>query len=105
MNDVGTKDLQVDGDGFLVNRDDWSEALMHQLAARDGMALSEEHVGYIFKARDMYEQDGTVPPIRIFAKAVGIKDRKAKELYELFETGPMKRICKWGGLPKPTGCV
>ena len=33
------------------------------------------------------------------------QDRKAQPLYELFETGPMKRIAKYGGLPKPTGCV
>ena len=78
---------------------------MHRLTVTDGMQLNEEHVQHIRKARKMHEQDGTVPPIRIFAKAVGIKDRKAKELYDLFETGPMKRICKWGGLPKPTGCV
>ena len=98
-------ELRVDGDGFLVNRGDWSEEVMHRLAASDSMSLNDEHIAYIRKAREMYDEDGTVPPIRIFAKAVGIKDRKAKELYELFETGPMKRICKWGGLPKPTGCV
>jgi tRNA 2-thiouridine synthesizing protein E len=97
--------LDVDGDGFLVNRDDWNEEVMHQLAAQDGMKLTDQHVAYILKAREMYEAEGTVPPIRLFAKAVGIQDRSAKELYALFETGPMKRICKWGGMPKPTGCV
>lgn len=97
--------LNVDGEGFLVDRNDWSEAVMHQLAVADSMRLNEEHLQYIRKAREMYDQDGTVPSIRIFAKAVGLKDRKAKELYDLFQTGPMKRICKWGGLPKPTGCV
>jgi len=95
----------VDGDGFLINRDDWNEEVMRQLATLDGVTLNDEHIAYIMKAREMYEQDGTVPPIRLFAKAVGIQDRSAKELYALFETGPMKRICKWGGLPKPTGCV
>ena len=97
--------LNVDGDGFLVNRDEWNEAVMYELAAQEGFTLKDEHISYILKAREMYEQDGTVPAIRNFAKATGIKDRKAKELYDLFETGPMKRICKWGGLPKPTGCV
>jgi tRNA 2-thiouridine synthesizing protein E len=97
--------LSVDGDGFLLNRNDWSEEVMHQLAASDGITLNEHHINYIIKARNMYENDGVVPPIRVFAKAVGIQDRGAKELYALFETGPMKRICKWGGLPKPTGCV
>jgi len=45
-----------------------------------------------------------VPPIREFAKHHGM-DRKAQPLYDLFETGPMKRIAKYGGLSKPTGCV
>jgi tRNA 2-thiouridine synthesizing protein E len=98
-------DLRVDSEGFLLSRDDWNEDVMRELALRDGMTLNEDHVRCILKARDMYDEDGTVPPIRLFAKAVGIQDRKAKELYDLFETGPMKRICKWGGLPKPTGCV
>jgi tRNA 2-thiouridine synthesizing protein E len=98
-------ELQLDNEGFLLNRDDWNEDVMHELARRDGVTLNDEHVQYIRKARSMYDEDGTVPPIRIFAKAVGIQDRRAKELYDLFESGPMKRICKWGGLPKPTGCV
>jgi tRNA 2-thiouridine synthesizing protein E len=50
----------------------------------------------------MYDNDGVVPPIRIFAKKQGVS---TKELYNVFKKGPMKLICKWGGLPKPTGCV
>lgn len=42
------------------------------------------------------------PPIRKFAKELNIS---TKELYDIFKKGPMKLICKWGGLPKPTGCV
>lgn len=96
--------LNVDGEGFLVNRDDWNEEVMHELARRDGMELTDEHVKYILAARDMYEENGTVPAIRDFAKHFGM-DRKAKPLYALFESGVMKRIAKWGALPKPTGCV
>ena len=59
---------------------------------------------YIMKAREMYNATGTVPAVRVFAKEFGM-DRKAKELYEVFESGPMKKIAKYGGLPKPTGCV
>jgi len=29
----------------------------------------------------------------------------SKHLYDVFKKGPMKLICKWGALPKPTGCV
>ena len=42
--------------------------------------------------------------VRIFAKEFGM-DRKASKLYDVFKSGPMKKIAKYGGLPKPTGCV
>ena len=47
---------------------------------------------------------GTVPAVRNFAKEFNM-DRKASKLYEVFQSGPMKKIAKYGGLPKPTGCV
>ncbi|MEN8213381.1 MAG: TusE/DsrC/DsvC family sulfur relay protein, partial [Pseudomonadota bacterium] len=28
-----------------------------------------------------------------------------KVLFDVWNTGPMKPISKYGGLPKPTGCV
>jgi tRNA 2-thiouridine synthesizing protein E len=96
--------LNVDGDGFLLNMSDWSPELMHLLAAQDGVELNEEMIEYINSAREYYEEYQTVPAIREFAKLHGM-DRKAQPLYDLFETGPMKRIAKYGGMPKPTGCV
>jgi tRNA 2-thiouridine synthesizing protein E len=95
-------ELNVDGEGFLVNRDDWSEEAARELARRDGMEVDERILKYINDAREMYDNDGVVPPIRLFAKAQGVT---TKELYDVFKKGPMKLICKWGGLPKPTGCV
>lgn len=96
--------VDIDGDGFLINRDQWSVEVMHWLAEQDNFQLTEDHVKYIMSARDMYEEFQTVPPIREFAKHHGM-DRKAQPLYDLFVSGPMKRIAKYGGLPKPTGCV
>lgn len=95
-------EINVDGEGFLVNRDDWNEDIARELAQRDGMEIDDKIMHYIREARAMYEADGVVPPIRIFAKAQGVT---TKELYDVFKKGPMKLICKWGGLPKPTGCV
>ena len=97
-------DLNRDGDGFLVNPNDWSEEVMNQMAEEDDIIITEEIRTYIDKARQMYSETGTVPAVRIFAKEFGM-DRKASKLYEVFESGPMKRIAKYGGLPKPTGCV
>lgn len=94
--------VPVDGEGFLVNRDDWSEAVAVELAKADEFEITDQIMNYIKEARSMYDNNGVVPPIRKFAKAV---DVSTKELYDVFKKGPMKLICKWGGLPKPTGCV
>jgi TusE/DsrC/DsvC family sulfur relay protein len=95
-------DVQVDGEGFLVNRDDWSEEVAGWLAQQDGFEMTDQIMDLIKQARGMYDADGVVPPIRKFSKAVGVD---SKQLYSIFKKGPMKLICKWGALPKPTGCV
>lgn len=97
-----TLNVPVDGEGFLVNRDDWSEEIAEVLARSDDFELTEQVRDLINQARAMFDQDGVVPPLRIFAKKQGLT---TKDLYEIFKKGPMKLICKWGGLPKPTGCV
>jgi dissimilatory sulfite reductase related protein len=94
--------VNTDTEGFLANRDDWSEEVALELARRDGVELTETMLRYIVAAREMYENDGVVPPIRRFAKEMGVT---TNDLYAVFMKGPMKLICKWGGLPKPTGCV
>jgi len=91
-----------DGDGYLVNRDAWTPELARAMAAADGVDLSDAKWNHIVKARDFYDEFGTVPPIRKFAKYV---DEDQKALFALWMTGPMKPITKYGGLPKPTGCV
>lgn len=95
-------EIARDPEGFLVNRDDWSEEVAAQMASEEGYEMTDEIMYYIKTARGMYEQDGVVPPIRKFSKKVGAD---SKHLYDVFKKGPMKLICKWGGLPKPTGCV
>ncbi|MGQ9658519.1 MAG: TusE/DsrC/DsvC family sulfur relay protein [Thermochromatium sp.] len=97
-----TLSVPLDSEGFLLNRDDWNEDLAVELAQADGFEMTEQVMHFIREARAMYEQDGVVPPIRIFAKRQKVS---TKELYDIFKKGPMKLICKWGGLPKPTGCV
>jgi tRNA 2-thiouridine synthesizing protein E len=95
-------DVQLDGEGFLVNRDDWSEEVATWMAEQEGYEMTPQIMDLIKQARTMYDTDGVVPPIRKFSKAVGVD---SKELYNIFKKGPMKLICKWGALPKPTGCV
>jgi len=94
--------LNRDSDGFLVDNNDWTKDVMREMGAEDNFPITEDIEKYVLKARDMYNENGTVPAIRHFAKEFGMS-RKAKELYRVFEKSPMRQIAQYGGLPKPTG--
>jgi len=96
--------VQRDGDGFLVDMNQWTPDICEQMALADGIEITEEMFNHIKLAREMYEESSMVPRIKDFGKALGM-DRKAKGLYDVWKSGPMKQIAKYGGLPKPTGCV
>jgi len=91
-----------DGDGYLVNMNDWTEEVGRAMAQADGVELDDVKWSHIVKAREYYGDHAVVPPIRKFAKYAGADQ---KEMFKLWMTGPMKPITKYGGLPKPTGCV
>jgi tRNA 2-thiouridine synthesizing protein E len=91
-----------DGDGYLESMDDWSAEIGRAMADADGVEITDEKWEQILKAREYYEEFQSVPPIRKFAKFL---DKDQKEIFDLWMTGPMKPITKYGGLPKPTGCV
>ena len=91
-----------DGDGYLTDMSAWTPEIARAMAEADGYELSDEKWEQILKARQYYEEFGSVPPIRKFAKYL---EKDQKEMFSLWMTGPMKPITKYGGLPKPTGCV
>lgn len=93
---------QRDGDGYLIERDAWTPEIGQAMAQSDGFVLNELKWSHIVKAREFYDEFGVVPPIRKFAKFV---EADQKDMFKLWMTGPMKPITKYGGLPKPTGCV
>ena len=91
-----------DGDGYLINSGVWTSEIARAMAQVDGVELDDTKWQQILKAREYYEEHAVVPPIRKFSKYMG-EDQKA--MFKMWMTGPMKPITKYGGLPKPTGCV
>ena len=91
-----------DGDGYLVEADAWTPEIARAMAEADEVELDDEKWEQILKAREYYEEFSVVPPIRKFSKYI---EANQKELFKKWMTGPMKPITKYGGLPKPTGCV
>ncbi len=91
-----------DGDGYLADMSEWTEDIGRAMADADGYEITDTKWDHILKARQYFEEFGSVPPIRKFAKYIE-EDQNA--LFKIWMTGPMKPITKYGGLPKPTGCV
>lgn len=107
--DVAGKTIEVDEEGYLQNRADWSEEVAVEMAKADGLELTTNHWEVINFLREYYDEYQIAPAVRVLTKAIGKKlgpDKgNSKYLYELFPYGPAKQACKYAGLPKPTGCV
>ena len=91
-----------DGDGYLVDMSAWTEQVARSMAQVDDYELDDDKWTQIMRAREYFDEFGSVPAIRKFAKYLG---EEQNVVFKLWMTGPMKPITKYGGLPKPTGCV
>jgi len=91
-----------DGDGYLTDMRGWTPEIGRAMAQVDGFKIDDEMWKQIDLARAIYQKTDAVPPIRKFIKFIGADK---KEIFKMWTTGPMKPITKYGGLPKPTGCV
>ena len=95
--------IEVDGDGFLVEPEIWSEEVAQQMAKDDGTGeLGERHWDVINYIREYYREYQMAPMVRKLCQNSGLR---LKELYDMFPLGPAKGACKIAGLPKPDGCV
>lgn len=97
------KNIEMDGDGFMLEPALWTEELAKLIAQEDGIEnLTEDHWKIINIIRANYEEKGLAPMVRTICKESGLK---LKQIYELFPLGPARGACRVAGLPKPEGCV
>jgi TusE/DsrC/DsvC family sulfur relay protein len=94
--------VQTDAEGYLANRDDWSEELAQELAAKLGVALTAEHWTVLNAARAIDADSGSSPGLRKISKR---SETPIKAIYQLFPEGPAKAIAKIAGIPKPKSCL
>ncbi len=106
---VNGVNLATTDQGFLVNRDDWNEAVASQLAARQHIELTAEHWVIIWFIRRYYQHYKHLPNARVFTKAIakefGEDIGNSRYLHRLFPDGPLKYACQFAGLPKPPTCL
>lgn len=98
-----------DKQGFLINLDDWNEAVAKEIAREEAITLSPEHWEIIYLLRDFYAEYSLSPAMRILVKTVKQKlgEDKGNSIYllSLFPGSPAKTASKIAGLPKPTNCL
>ncbi|WKE67267.1 TusE/DsrC/DsvC family sulfur relay protein [Gallaecimonas kandeliae] len=98
-----------DKQGYLLNTNDWTEALAPLLAAEEGIELTEAHWEIVRFVRDFYGEYKTSPAVRLLVKAVkekyGEEKGNSPYLFKLFPEGPAKQATKIAGLPKPAKCL
>ncbi|MGY0146641.1 sulfurtransferase TusE [Edwardsiella tarda] len=103
------RSIETDTQGYLLNSQEWSEALAELLAQQEGITLSEAHWEVVRFVREFYQTFNTSPAIRMLVKAMtqkyGEEKGNSRYLYRLFPKGPAKQATKIAGLPKPVKCI
>ena len=77
--DVEGRQVETDSEGYLVDRDDWSEAFARALAEREGIDLTAEHWEVIRFLREYFAVHGVQAQVRVmirhFTKTLGCRAR------------------------------
>lgn len=94
--------LSFSADGHMTDASQWTRAVGLQLAAVQGVELTDAHWKVIDAARADFESTKTSPNIRRLTQLMSVS---TKDLYTLFPKAPGRTIAKIAGLPKPAGCL
>ena len=103
--EVNGKSLELDGNGNLVNPQDWDEDVARALAAADDTMseLTQEHMDVLNYLRDEYFNNNNNQPMeRVINKGMSKiwgKKLSSKDLYKLFPGAPSKQGNRMAGLP------
>ncbi len=107
--EINGKTFELDDEGYLQNREDWTIDFAKEMAKKDDQELTEAHIWVIEFLRKYYEEYYICPAVRVLNKQVGkqfgLDKANSKYMYGLFPYGPAKQACRYAGTPKPTGCI
>ncbi|AZF06018.1 TusE/DsrC/DsvC family sulfur relay protein [Pseudomonas sp. R5-89-07] len=106
---VGTRTLELDKDGYLVDLNAWSAEVATALAAAESLELTPDHWEILALLRGFYAEyqlsPATRPLIKYTALKLGAQKGNSLHLNKLFNGTPAKLAAKLAGLPRPTNCL
>ena len=100
---------RFDKEGFLRDLDDWDRHVAQQIAAAEGIELTQAHWELLDLLREYYADFDSSPAMRALVKYCALKlgKEKGRSIYlmSLFPGSPAKLGSKIAGLPKPENCL
>lgn len=105
---VNGRVVLTDSEGYLCNREDWSEDFVRALAAHEGLTLSDEHWEVICFLREYFREHGVQAQVRAmirhFTRRWGAERGSNRYLHDLFPRGgPQKQGNRLAGLLRTKG--
>ncbi len=106
---VKGKTVELNGNGWLANPEEWSPDVAAYIAAIEGIEMTEQHWAVVHCLRDYYHQHRAAPLVNTLLNEVGrkleLEKVSTRYLYQLYPCGPAHQACKIAGLPSSTGCL
>lgn len=92
-----------DGEGYLVEPNEWSEEVAQELARGMSIELVDDHWEVIRFMREWYEEHQVIPDARHVFKHLDQRfpGQGRARLFELFPYGYVSQACKLAGMKRP----
>ena len=105
---VGDREIATDSEGYIRDLADWSEGFVRAQAAREGLALTDEHWQVIAFLRAHFQEHSVQAQVRVmirhFADAWGPERGNNHYLHAIFPRGgPQKQGNRLAGLLRTKG--
>lgn len=106
--EVDGRAIATDSEGYLLDRNNWSEAFAEALARQEGLTLTPAHWQVIRFLREYFQQHGVQPQVRVmirhFTQEWGAERGNNHALHDMFPIGgPQKQGNRLAGLLRTKG--
>jgi tRNA 2-thiouridine synthesizing protein E len=106
--DVDGRRIATDSEGYLLDREQWSEGFVLAQAEREGLELTAAHWEVIRFLRDYYAEHGVQAQVRVmirhFTERWGPERGSNHHLHDMFPRGgPQKQGNRLAGLLRTKG--
>ena len=97
-----TASFRTDGEGYLIDPDDWTEEIAGVFAEREGIQLTDEHWEVVRFMRAYWEEHRIAPDARFVIRHLKETRQAPRDrLFELFPYGYVQQACKIAGMMRP----